>query len=129
MSSPRILIVDDEVYVRLLLEQTLEDFADRHGMTLYTATDGVEGLEMAREIKPALIFLDIVMPGMNGIAVCKNITADPALHKTQVILLTASGRQADRPEGLAAGATAYLTKPFDPDAVVGLAAELLGLNP
>ncbi len=126
--SIKIAIVDDEVHIRALLEQTLEELEEDHDVELFTASNGQEGLALIEQEHPQLVFLDVMMPLMNGYDVCKSVTENPALGDVKVILLTAKGQEADRKRGIEAGATRYVTKPFDPDDVVGLAKELLGLG-
>lgn len=116
--SLKILIVDDEPNIRFLLEQTLEDLEDEYGITLLTAQNGKEGLEMLKEHQPELVLLDVMMPLMSGLDVCKEIRKDPALEKTTVIMLTAKGQANDKDHGMTAGADLYLTKPFHPKMVI-----------
>jgi len=120
-----ILIVDDEQHIRLLIEQTLEDLLDE-GVELATAADGDEAVIAIAAQRPDLVFLDVMMPGRNGLDVCRAIRADPATAGAYVVLLTAKGQALDREVGLAAGADEYLTKPFDPDALLALARGVLG---
>lgn len=126
--SKKIAIVDDETHIRALLEQTLEELEEDHGVELLTASDGREALALIQEERPQLVFLDVMMPHMNGYDVCQNVTQDPAMAETKVVLLTAKGQEADRKRGLEVGATEYMTKPFDPDDVVDLAKQLLELE-
>jgi len=121
-----VLIVDDEQHIRLLIEQTLEELLDE-GVELYTAADGDEALEAIAAQRPALVFLDVMMPGRSGLDVCRAVRADPELARAHIVLLTAKGQAQDRAEGLAAGADEFLTKPFDPDALLALARGVLGL--
>ncbi len=121
-----ILIVDDEQHIRLLIEQTLEELLDED-VDLYTAANGDEALTAIRAQVPALVFLDLMMPGRNGLEVCRAVRADPEIAGSHIVLLTAKGQAHDREEGLAAGADEYLTKPFDPDALLALARGVLGL--
>lgn len=123
---PKILIVDDEAYIRLLLEQTLEDL-EEDGVTLLTAVNGEEGLAMVKAEQPGLVFLDVMMPRVNGFEVCRIVKQEWQMADTVVVLLTAKGQEYDRQQGQEAGADLYLTKPFDPDAVLQLACEVLGL--
>src|SRR5262245_24214938 len=123
---PTVLIVDDEQHIRLLIEQTLEALED-DGVELQTAQDGEEAMSVVGFHHPELVFLDIQMPKRNGFEVCEAIKGEPAMTSTKVVLLTAKGQTVDRERGLAAGADAYLTKPFDPDELLSLARELLGL--
>jgi CheY-like chemotaxis protein len=123
----KILIVDDEVHIRMLLVQALEELEDVHGVTILTASNGIEGLETIRRERPDLVFLDIMMPRMNGYEVCEAVTRDPGLAKVRIILLTAKGQETDRRQGLESGAGQYMTKPFDPDEVVAVARRALAL--
>ena len=123
--TKRVLIVDDENFIRLLLRRTLEDL-EFEGVELLTASDGIEGLQVARETKPDLIFLDLMMPGMSGEQVCAALRGDPTFEQTHIIILTAKGQATEFPEGL--GPDEYLTKPFDPDHIVDLAATVLGVE-
>ena len=123
----KVLIVDDELHIRSLLEQTLEELEEEHGVTLLSASSGEEGLSVIEEERPSLVFLDIMMPGMDGYEVCRRVKERLDMSGTHMILLTAKGQVTDREEGLASGAVDYMTKPFDPDRVVARAREILGL--
>lgn len=123
--NKRILIVDDENYIRLLLHRTLEDL-EFEGVEIHAARDGLEGLEMARSLRPDLIFLDLMMPGMDGVEVCTRVRRDPALRDTHIVILTAKGQLPDFPSD--AAPHECMTKPFDPDHIVARAAEVLGID-
>ena len=123
----KILIVDDEVHIKMLLEQTLEELEDEFNVELITASDGEEGLAYIKSEKPDLVFLDIMMPKMNGYEVCRAVMEDAGLHDVQIILLTAKGQEVDRKQGLELGAKMYMTKPFDPDEILKVSKELLQL--
>jgi CheY-like chemotaxis protein len=124
----KILIVDDEVHIRMLLEQTLEDLEEEHGVILLAASSGEEGLELIRRETPDVVFLDIMMPRMSGYEVCRKLREDPALYAgVNIVLLTAKGQEVDRRQGLELGAKRYMTKPFDPDDVLQTAKSLLGM--
>ena len=97
-------------------------------MEILTATNGQEGLELIQSERPDLVFLDVMMPMMNGYDVCEAVTGDPELQETTVILLTAKGQEADRERGLAVGAERYMTKPFDPDELLEVAKGILGVG-
>jgi CheY-like chemotaxis protein len=125
--AKKILIVDDEVHIKMLLEQTLEELEDEFEVDLYTASDGEEGLEFIRSKRPDLVFLDIMMPKMNGYEVCRIIKDDPSLKDVKIILLTAKGQEVDRKQELELGAMMYMTKPFDPDEILRVSKELLEL--
>ena len=122
----KIIIVDDEVHIRALLEQSLEELEEDHGVEILSAENGQEGLEVIREERPGLVLLDVMMPMMNGYDVCRSIREDPELTDVKVILLTAKGQEADREQGVQVGATAYMTKPFDPDELLEVAKNMLG---
>jgi two-component system, OmpR family, alkaline phosphatase synthesis response regulator PhoP len=124
---PTVLIADDEQHIRLLIEQTLEELEDA-GVELQTASDGETALDIVRNQRPGLVFLDVMMPKLNGFEVCHAIKADPALAGTTVVMLTGKGQAYDREEGLASGADRYLTKPFDPDELLDLARAALGID-
>jgi CheY-like chemotaxis protein len=120
----KILIVDDEVHIRTLLEQALEDLEDV-GVELLSARDGEEGLQYARDEKPDLMFLDVMMPKKNGYEVCETIKQDPDLQDIYIILLTAKGQAADKVRGEAVKANEYITKPFNPDEILQKARDIL----
>ncbi|MEL6552745.1 MAG: response regulator [Cyanobacteria bacterium J06621_11] len=123
--SKTILIADDELHIRALLEQTLEDLEDV-GVELITAANGQQALEMIQTQQPDLVFLDVMMPKLNGYQVCYEIKRVLEL-KTFIVLLTAKGQETDQKEGYEAGADIYMTKPFDPDEVLAKAEEVLGV--
>lgn len=104
----KILIIDDHADIRALVRMTLEldDFE------LHEAQDGVTGLEMARSLQPDLLLLDVMMPRLDGLQLCREIRADASLGKSRIVMLSARVQQADREAGLAAGADRYLIKPF-----------------
>ncbi|MEF2229710.1 MAG: response regulator [Pseudodesulfovibrio sp.] len=123
----KILIVDDEVHIKMLLEQTLEELEDEFDVELFTASDGEEGLSFIKGERPDLVFLDIMMPKMNGYEVCRIVMEDESLRDVKIILLTAKGQKVDRKQGLELGAKMYMTKPFDPDEILKVSKELLDL--
>ena len=123
----KILIVDDEVHIRALLEQTLEELEDE-GVEILTASNGAEGLELIQQEAPDLVFLDVMMPQMNGYDVCRTVKKDLAIDDVFIVLLTAKGQEVDREQGLDVGADVFTTKPFDPDEIVGIAERVLGLD-
>jgi DNA-binding response OmpR family regulator len=119
-----VLIVDDEQHIRLLIEQTLEPLEDE-GVELLTAGDGETALGVVEQHRPALVFLDVMMPRRNGFEVCRAIKHELGLADTYVVMLTAKGQAYDREQGLEVGADVYLTKPFDPDELLDLARRVL----
>jgi CheY-like chemotaxis protein len=120
----RILIIDDETFVRRLLQHTLEELGPA-GVEIFFAEDGGAGLARAKELRPHLVLLDVMMPVMNGIDVCRAIRSDPDLAETHVMILTAKGHIPDMP--VTEGPHEYLTKPFDPDRLLQRAAAVLGV--
>jgi DNA-binding response OmpR family regulator len=123
----KILIVDDEAHIRMLIEQTLEELEDE-GVEFFTAENGEIALELIQEEKPQLIFLDVMMPKMNGMEVCRRVKKELGMENIFIILLTAKGQEADRQKGLDMGADMYLTKPFDPEVLLEKAKEVLGVG-
>ncbi|MEO1353194.1 MAG: response regulator [Cyanobacteria bacterium J06635_15] len=119
-----ILIVDDEAYIRVLMEQTLEDLEDE-GVELLTASNGAEALALIQTEKPDLVFLDVMMPKMNGFEVCQAVKQDTTIQNTYIIMLTAKGQEFDQQQGHEVGADLYMTKPFDPDQVLATATQVL----
>ena len=122
----KILIVDDEPHLRMLIQQALEDLED-DGVELLTATNGEEALDTIRDEQPNLVFLDVMMPKKNGFDVCHSVKHELGLGHIHIILLTAKGQEFDRQRGQEVGADLYMTKPFDPDALLEKARSVLGL--
>ncbi|MCL6430597.1 MAG: response regulator transcription factor [Anaerolineae bacterium] len=104
-----ILVVDDDVDVAETVARTLQ----RAGHETIVAYRGLQALEIAREQHPDLVVLDIRMPGLNGIDVCRQLRDTPGLSRIPVLFLSAKSEVADRLEGFEAGADDYITKPFD----------------
>lgn len=125
--SKRILIVDDEPHLRFLLEQTLEEFED-HSVSIHSVENGQLALESIQNHKPDLIFLDVMMPLVNGFDVCNQVKTNPETADIFIVLLTAKGQEMDRVKGQDVGADLYLTKPFDPDEIVEISARQLGIR-
>ena len=116
-----ILITDDEPHVVELVRVTLEDERVR----VIEASDGATALALADELEPELIFLDVNLPDLSGIEVCRRLRRQPRLAGSSIVMLTAAAQQEDISRGLAAGATQYLTKPFSPVRLLSLVEELL----
>lgn len=121
-----ILIVDDEAHIRMLIEQTLEELEDE-GVHFLSAVNGDEALELICNEKPQLVFLDVMMPKMNGIEVCRRVKKELGLHEVYIVLLTAKGQELDRQKGQEVGADLYMTKPFNPETLLAKAREVLAL--
>src|SRR5678809_374369 len=102
----KILIVDDEAHIRMLIEQTLEELEDE-GVEFLSAENGEAALEIIQDEKPNLVFLDVMMPKMNGMEVCRRVKKDLGMSNVFIILLTAKGQELDRQKGLDVGADVY----------------------
>jgi DNA-binding response OmpR family regulator len=122
----KILIVDDEAHLRMLIQQTLEELEDE-GVELLTAADGEAALDAIRTEAPQLVFLDVMMPKLSGFDVCSRVKQTLGLKDVYIVLLTAKGQEFDKQRGQDAGADLYMTKPFDPDALLEKARTVLGL--
>ena len=124
---PKVLIVDDEPHIRLLLEQTLEDFEEK-GVKIITAGNGKQALELIKKETPDIVYLDVMMPEMNGYDVCNAVKNDPTLKGVYIILLTAKGQEYDKKRGDDSGADIYMTKPFNPDVIIAKTASILNIT-
>ena len=123
----KILIVDDEAHIRMLIGQTLEELED-DGVEFLTAENGESALEIIQKEMPQLVFLDVMMPKMNGMEVCRRVKKELGLDNVCIVLLTAKGQETDRQKGLDVGADVYMTKPFDPEVLLNKAREVLGIS-
>lgn len=108
MSKEKILIVDDEEHICELIKFNLEN----GGYKTIVASGGMEALKMAKEERPKLILLDVMLPGMDGYDVCKEIRKNELIASTPIIMITARGEELDKVLGLELGADDYITKPF-----------------
>jgi CheY-like chemotaxis protein len=120
--AARVLVVDDDDVIRQLICVNLE----LEGFQVDTAADGPECLEKAKRSKPDVITLDVMMPGMDGFRTAELLRADPKTRNIKIMMLSARAQQQDLKRGEAAGADAYLTKPFDPDELVAVVRRLTG---
>src|SRR5512147_1303008 len=111
-----VLIADDQPPILELVRYTLED----EHVRVVEAADGTAALEAARAACPDLVLLDVHMPGLDGLEVCRRLRQDPRLRRMRIVMLTAAAQQADRVQGYAAGADEYLAKPFSPLALLAL---------
>jgi len=119
-----VLIADDKATSRELVRTVLE----KSGYRIAEASDGIEALRNARELKPDLIILDLHMPGMDGFGVIREIRRDRELAATPVMALTASAMQGDRERALSAGFTGYIAKPIQLHVLRGEVERLLLLG-
>jgi len=124
--TQKVLIADDEAYIRLLIEQTLEEFEDQ-GVEILKANNGEEALQIIKDERPDLVFLDVMMPKVNGYDVCRAVKQDPQMENIYIVILTAKGQEYDRQRGEEVGANLFMTKPFDPDELVELAGKVLAI--
>jgi two-component system phosphate regulon response regulator PhoB len=114
VAKQKILVVDDEPDVVELVEFNLK----QAGFAVVSAETGAEALKKARESKPDLVVLDVMMPELDGLAVCKLLRSDAATAAVPIVMLTAKAAEVDRVLGLELGADDYLTKPFSPRELV-----------
>jgi two-component system, OmpR family, phosphate regulon response regulator PhoB len=110
----KLMIADDEPGVRSLVRMTLES----DSYEILEASDGDEALMLALEHRPELILLDVTMPGLSGLQICRMLKDNPSTSAISVVMLTAMDQDSDRAEGKAAGADDYFTKPFSPLALL-----------
>ena len=104
----KILIADDEPNILVSLEFLMK----REGYEVLLARDGSEALAVIARERPALVLLDVMMPGKSGFDVCQEVRANEALAGMKIVLVTAKGRETDIAKGMALGANDYVTKPF-----------------
>jgi DNA-binding response OmpR family regulator len=123
MEKKKILIADDNENIRDALTYLLED----EGYALSMAKDGSDALKKAREFHPDILFLDIMMPEMNGYEVCRIIKNDPVLKGIYVIMLTAKGQVSEQERGKEVGADEYIVKPFSPMEILSKIKNILDL--
>ena len=116
-----ILVADDEVPIVELVRFTLED----DNVQVVGAFDGVAALELAGALRPDLVLLDVQMPHLSGLDVCRRLRQTPELAHTRIVMSTAAAQAEDRARGMAAGADEYLTKPFSPLALLSLVRSLV----
>jgi two-component system, OmpR family, alkaline phosphatase synthesis response regulator PhoP len=130
-NSPRmhkILIVDDDPIIRNLLKQILEVFQES-GIKLLAAENGEVALEIIKKEKPDMVFLDVMMPKMNGFEVCHIVKSNKEIQHTFLIMLTAKGQEIDKQKAKETGADYYITKPFNIDEIVKKVTDILGIQP
>ena len=121
MARGQILVVEDEEDILELIEFNLK----KEGYQVSTATSGEKAINLALKNPPQLILLDIMLPGMDGLEVCKHLKHDPATMHVPIVMLTAKGEESDIITGLEIGADDYMTKPFSPRVLVARVRNLL----
>jgi DNA-binding response OmpR family regulator len=120
----KILVCDDDDHIRNIMEFSLES----EGFKVLVGTDGEQALRMVMGDQPDLVILDVMMPGSDGISVCRELKQNPSTKHIPVLLLTAKSGKSDREAGLAAGADDYITKPFSPQRLVEKVHGVLGVR-
>jgi len=120
-----VLVVDDDPFIRKLVATTLEDVSD---FDLHEASDGIQAIEVAEREQPTIVFLDVDMPRMDGIATCRALRANPLTSAATIVILTATHGSGIEAEAEDAGADLFLTKPFSPLELLRLVDRLGGEN-
>lgn len=123
----KILIVDDDPHVRDMLEETLQELEDE-GAELLLAGNGMEALEAIRHHRPEVVFLDVLMPKMNGLEVCNAVKNQLGLKDVHIVMLTTKGQDYENQRVQEVGADDSIMKPIDPDEVYEKAAAILELK-
>ena len=118
--TAKILVIEDTPGIRRLIRMTLEF----DGFEVVEATDGQVGLDLIRSEQPALVLMDVAMPGINGLEACKRIRSYSRSAKTPVVMLSMANSAEDIQRGMDAGATLYLTKPFLPTQLLDVVHQL-----
>src|SRR5687768_2898122 len=113
-AMPLILIVDDSPTELHVMQKALE----RHGFEIACADNGAEGIRKAKEMHPDLIFMDVVMPGINGFQATRTLANDPETRSIPIVMVTTKGQETDRIWGLRQGAVDYMVKPVSPAKLV-----------
>src|SRR6202158_1316032 len=117
----RVLLIEDDRDIVELVRYNLE----REGFQVAAATDGASGLAQVKKTPPDVLVLDLMLPKISGLEICKEIRRDPALNRLPILMLTARGEESDRIVGLELGADDYVTKPFSPRELVARVKALL----
>jgi len=117
-----IMIVDDSPTEVHIMKTALE----KHGFETMSAADGTECLTLVREVQPDLIFMDVVMPGLNGFQATRTLSRDPKTKSIPVVMVTTKNQESDRVWGMRQGAIDYLVKPVDVSDLIAKANEVLG---
>lgn len=114
MAIRKVLVVDDVATDLKKLEQIIADA----GYTVITAANGKEAVDKTRSLHPDAVFLDVIMPDMNGFQVCRAIKTDSATRDIPVVIVSSKGEKTDRVWGMEQGAQGYITKPYTPEQIV-----------
>lgn len=122
----KVLVVDDHLHLRKLLERILIPLKSE-GISILLAENGKQALEMIEKERPHLVFLDVMMPEMDGYEVCERVKKDPILARSYIVILTARTQQIDKERAEKVGMDEFMLKPFDPKAVLKLTRKVLKL--
>jgi two-component system, OmpR family, alkaline phosphatase synthesis response regulator PhoP len=122
----KILVVDDEPYIRMLMEDTLESLRHPH-ITVLSAVNGQEALQIIKDEQPQMVFLDVMMPRMNGFTVCQTVKKEWQMSGIYICMVSAKSQGYDVQRGEDVGADKYLIKPFDIDEMLNLVRNVLNL--
>ena len=114
MNSEKILLIEDDADISELVQYNLE----REGFKVFTSADGEEGYNLSQKVQPDLIILDLMLPTMDGLSVCRRLRASNLTKDARIVMLTAKGEESDVVVGLEMGADDYVTKPFSPRELV-----------
>jgi DNA-binding response OmpR family regulator len=125
MNTKTILLVDDDSNIRRVLSFLLE----RTGCKVYTAVDGDDGLQRAREVRPDLVITDAMMPKKDGFELCRDLRSDPEFSGMKIIMLTARDQTTMDDASLEFGADLCLSKPFNPIEISRIVKEMLKIHP
>lgn len=125
MNEKKILVIDDNSAWRYLVLHELQ----KKGYTTFSASNGISGIETAKQNKPDLILLDILMPGIDGFEVCRIFKKDPLLKDIPIIFITAKAHKTDVILGLESGGTSYIVKPVKLEVILQKVIELIGEPP
>ncbi|MEZ5987740.1 MAG: response regulator [Planctomycetota bacterium] len=125
MKKEKILLIEDEPDILDVLEYNLR----REGYRVVKSRDGEEGLRLAKREGPDLVLLDLMLPGLDGIEVCRSLKSDPVTQPIPVIMVTAKGEESDVVLGLGVGADDYVSKPFSPKELIARVKAVLRRGP
>ncbi len=122
MNQQRLVVIDDSPTVR----ETVAYILEGEGFEVYKASGGVEGIELVRSVRPGAVFLDAMMPDMDGFEVCRRLREELGSGTPVIVMLTALGETVDRDRAASAGVDHFLTKPFDQEEVMTILQQVFG---
>ena len=125
MKSEKVIVIEDEADILEVIQYNLE----REGYRVLTARDGKEGLRLIKKEMPDIVLLDLMLPSLDGIEVCRKLKEDPITHSIPIIMVTAKGEESDIVLGLGIGADDYVSKPFSPKELMGRVKAVLRRGP